>query len=392
MAGSEPRGLTTLPSLRPSWSNRARVPRRRLSIGPRGLGPAILAFALALSACAGEEDLTLADDEVALVVVVDAEDHLVASQWVRPGEAHRLALSAPHALVILRLPREGVVYLGEGSWLDQLPSVHTVDTLPCAVCLAPPTTSEQQRVAPGEACPVPSGASGVLRDPDGATAEAAALRLARVRASLRLAWGPPACARVARMGPSNGSLGSTFDTMLPAGGLPWTRLHGVRSPPPPALVAEDLSAVDVLIVESIVRTYTSTEARVLEAWVRAGGGLMVTSGFGNSTEPARINSLLSALDITVSGPPRDALLVAFEQHRVTRGVVELDFMGGFGVRGGGLPFARTAEGPVALVREHGAGRVVVWGDDWILGNPTLDRSPDGKLFWANSLLWLAGAP
>ena len=91
-------------------------------------------------------------------------------------------------------------------------------------------------------------------------------------------------------------------------------------------------------------------------------------------------------------PPRDALLVAFEQHRVTRGVVELDFMGGFGVQGGGLPFARTAEGPVALVREHGAGRVVVWGDDWILGNPTLDRSPDGKLFWANSLLWLAGAP
>lgn len=389
MAGSEPRGLTALPSLRPSWSNRPRVPRLKPSLG---LGPAILAFALALSACAGEEDLTLADDEVALVVVVDAEDRLVASQWVRPGEAHRLALSAPHALVILRLPREGVVYLGEGSWLDHLPSVHTVDTLACAVCLAPPTTSEQQRVAPGEACPVPSGASGALRDPDGATAEAVALRLARVRASLRLAWGTPVCPRVARMGPSNGVPGRTFDAMLPAGGLPWTRLHATSSPPPPTLDAADLAALDVLIVENIVRTYTSTEARALEAWVRAGGGLMVTSGFGNSTEPARINSLLSALDITVTGPPRDALLATFEEHRVTRGVLELDFQGGFGVRGDGLPFARTAEGPVALVREHGEGRVVVWGDDWILGDPTLNRGPDGKLFWANSLLWLAGAP
>jgi hypothetical protein len=357
-----------------------------------GSGLAITTILLALAACAAEEDLTLADDEVALVVVVDADDRLVASQWVRPGEAHRLALSAPHALVIVRLPSEGIVYLGEGSWLDQLPAAHTVDTLTCVVCLAPPTTSAQQRVAPGEACPVPSGASGVLRDPDGATAEAAALRLARVRASLRLAWGTPVCPRVARMGPYNGLDGSTFDAMLPAGGLPWTRLHGNKSPPPPTLVAADLGAVDVLIVENIVRTYTSTEARVLEAWVRGGGGLMVTSGFGNRTEPAPINSLLGALDITVSGQPRNALLASFEEHRVTRGVLELDFMGGFGVQGDGLPIARTAEGPVALVREHGEGRVVVWGDDWILGNPTLDSGPDGKLFWANSLLWLAGAP
>lgn len=347
---------------------------------------------LALTGCSGEDLLTLADDELALVVVTDGEDRPVSSAWVGPGEAYRVALGEPHTLVAFHLRRDSVVYLGEGSWLEHLPEVRSSTDIPCAVCLAPPTAAEQQRVAPGEVCPLPSAARGELYPAEASSTEDDAVRLARLRDTLRLVWGTPVCPRVARLGPSNGSLGSTFDTLLPAGGLPYARMHGSKSPPPPPLVAADLADLDLLIVENIVRTYTSTESRVLEAWVRGGGGLMVTSGFGNSSEPARLNTLLAALGVTLSGPPRDALVVSFEQHRVTRGVVELDFMGGFGVQGEGLPFARTAESPVALVREHGGGRVLVWGDDWILGNPTLDRSPDGKLFWANSLLWLAGAP
>jgi hypothetical protein len=160
-----------------------------------------------------------------------------------------------------------------------------------------------------------------------------------------------------------------------------------------------LAAFDIVILDRLSRTFESDEAATLASWVQGGGSLMSLAGYvNNEADGARPNSILAALPVRYApgliamGPFR--YVSDFSAHPTTNGLRTVPFWGGYRVT-----LAGTCDGPsqvvasiddtsVAVACQEGAGRLYVWGDEWVEYSSQW-ASTDAPRFWQNAMDWLA---
>jgi hypothetical protein len=174
-----------------------------------------------------------------------------------------------------------------------------------------------------------------------------------------------------------------------------TRLATNSSPVSAAMLAQ----YDVVILDQVARSFDPSEAAVLAAWVQAGGSVMSLCGFANSASdwqqpdslladlPLQFNSTLYLATLP-NGCPGDVTDIAM--YPVTAGLHAVPFCGGFGVTVAGAcdPIAFVQGSPVGAVCEQGAGRVYLWGDEWVEYSSTWVPGMDTQQFWQDAIDWL----
>jgi len=156
---------------------------------------------------------------------------------------------------------------------------------------------------------------------------------------------------------------------------------------------------DIVILDHLTRTFDADEAAALASWVHAGGSLIALAGFVNdSADVQPPSSLLAALPIRYT-PGLIALDVLthisdFSAHPTTAGLASVPFFGGYHVAltgtcdGDTQVIASLDRDPVAAACQHGAGRVYVWGDEWVDYSSQWDGKTDAPRFWKNAIDWL----
>ena len=148
------------------------------------------------------------------------------------------------------------------------------------------------------------------------------------------------------------------------------------------------AGVDVVLLEALDRTYTQEEAATLHDFVVQGGSLIALSGYlAGAADQSYYDSLLGQW-VEYLTPELTAAADQFTPHPVTVGVTSLVYMGGYQLQlvvpGTNIAFAQGM--PVGVVASVGAGRICVWGDEWI----TLDGTFDAQAmrFFSNAFTWL----
>lgn len=204
------------------------------------------------------------------------------------------------------------------------------------------------------------------------------------------------CQTIALFGGPGANGSSNFVAWLTSNGTDVVRMQDANDGAP-VLTAADLDPHQVIILDRLTREYSDDEAALMTAWVTAGGGLMVLTGYSGGGDDFRANSLLEGIGLAydtshglLSGP-----VTTFEPHPVTGGLTSVTFSGGWtvnpvdGVTGGtNTTVATISTFPVGIVQERGAGRVYVWGDEWITFDSEWNSMPEIESLWANTLGWL----
>jgi hypothetical protein len=160
-----------------------------------------------------------------------------------------------------------------------------------------------------------------------------------------------------------------------------------------------LAAFDIVILDRLSRNFDADEASALEAWVRGGGSVMSMTGYVNGNEDVdRANSLLAKLPILYLPGLLEhqsfAQVSTFTPHPTTTGLGHLPFFGGYRVElvgtcdGPSHVVATIDSTPVGVACQHGAGRVYVWGDEWVEYSSQWAPSADAPKFWKNVMDWL----
>lgn len=159
---------------------------------------------------------------------------------------------------------------------------------------------------------------------------------------------------------------------------------------------ELLDKYSVIILDRLARGYSPEEAALIEAWVAGGGGLMAVTGHVASQDAVdQTNSILRPLGLgfNTSKGFFSGSVVDWTPHALSEGVTSMVFLGGLFVDmaegGANAVIGTRPEGPVAVVQTHGAGRVFVWGDEWILFDSQWEQLVELRTFWANILGWLS---
>ncbi len=157
-----------------------------------------------------------------------------------------------------------------------------------------------------------------------------------------------------------------------------------------------LDAYDVVLLDQLTREYAMVEAMAFEAWVSAGGGLMaMTSHTADPTiAQAWPHSILGAFGLEYQGALLDGPVTDFMPHPITVGITSVTFLGGFSVVElvpGSSDVIGQLPGPIPVARtqEHGAGKVFVWGDEWIEYDSEWTTLPQITQLWTNIFAWLA---
>jgi hypothetical protein len=203
--------------------------------------------------------------------------------------------------------------------------------------------------------------------------------------------------RIALLGLPGLNPSSNFQGWLRSNGQAVTRLQTTTmTSSTSSVTAALLTDYDVVILDRLVRTYSSTEARVLRDWVMAGGGVMSMSGYtGGGEDVTRPNTLLAAIGLQYLPGLQNGPVTSFAAHPVTMGLSSVTFSGGYlvgevaGVSGGmNTVTATLSAGPVEIVQVRSNGRVVVWGDEWVEFDSEWQAMPMIQQFWVNVLGWL----
>ncbi len=200
------------------------------------------------------------------------------------------------------------------------------------------------------------------------------------------------CLAIALVGTPGGLAASQFEQWLIDRGTSAERIN-------PALVdAAVLSAYDVVILDQLTREYTPAEAAAFDAWVSAGGGLMAMTGHTASPVSAQQwpNGILGPMGLEYQGPLRDGPVTDFVPHPITVGLTSVTFLGGFEVvatiPGQSDVIARLpGMQPAAQGQVRGAGKVFVWGDEWIEYDSEWQALPEITQLWTNIFEWLTPA-
>jgi len=164
---------------------------------------------------------------------------------------------------------------------------------------------------------------------------------------------------------------------------------------------EGLAAFDVVILDQLTRDFEGSEAAALASWVHAGGAVMSLTGYLNAdSDWSRPNSLLARMPARyvpglIAAPPSLAFLTTFSPHPLTADLHSVPFWGAYHVAlsgecDGDTRVVASLEGaPVAIACEHGAGRLYVWGDEWVEYSSQWTRRSDAPRFWQNAICWLS---
>jgi hypothetical protein len=160
------------------------------------------------------------------------------------------------------------------------------------------------------------------------------------------------------------------------------------------LTAAFLAAFDVVIFDRMQRTYTPEEASAIEAWVRAGGGVLSMTGFANAVDPdiTAPNSLLAPFGGQYVPPLLEGSSIVtitdFVPSPVTTNIAALPFAGGYAVQvqPGWTVVAYDTGTPIAMIAEHGGGRIYMWGDEWV--EYSMEWGNNVQAFWQDGIDWL----
>ncbi|HEX6239470.1 MAG TPA: hypothetical protein VFZ61_01200 [Polyangiales bacterium] len=146
------------------------------------------------------------------------------------------------------------------------------------------------------------------------------------------------------------------------------------------------------------RPFTADEVAALGRWVRAGGGLMTTTGYSDeNSEVTNMNLLLNPLGAGYSTSNKDTqgFVTQWESHPITANVMKIRTDNGVQPDGSAaMTLARDEGGRVALqVTQADSGRVAVWGDEWITYDSEWSDTQDQQVdrLWLNLLKWLSPA-
>ena len=199
------------------------------------------------------------------------------------------------------------------------------------------------------------------------------------------------CLRIGVLGMPGTLASSSFQGWLEARGTTVTRI-GLDDTP---LTAAQLAAFDVVVLDRLVREYTTDEAALLLAFVSGGGGLMSMTGYsGGGEDRLRPNGLLAGLGVEYIAELRSGPVTMFEPHPLTAMLTSVTFAGGYRVAD--LPgatstrtvVARLTDGAAGVAIEQGEGRAFVWGDEWIQFDSEWSTMPEITRLWVNALSWL----
>ena len=207
------------------------------------------------------------------------------------------------------------------------------------------------------------------------------------------------CRRIGIMGAPGANPSSNFQAWLETQGAIATRFHADASAP--TLQRSELETFDLVIVDWLQRLYTAEEATTLAEWVREGGALMVMTGHDSGATADRHVSLIAALgpsfDLAagpISGP---ATLLAHPTTASADGTGTLPpvtFNGGLRttvpaeLTADIVPMASIGDEIVGVAGPLGAGRVLLFGDEWIEFDSEWSTMPPILQLWLNTVTWL----
>jgi hypothetical protein len=164
-----------------------------------------------------------------------------------------------------------------------------------------------------------------------------------------------------------------------------------------------LSKYQVIIVQDLssMDPFSASEIDALEAWIRAGGGLMTLIGYAGPVERNNINAVLSRFGIQYGA---DAILAKqgnstipitgwVGTHPITAGVTQIGIDNGYPIVGDGLTLARQSGYDLLQVKDVGSGHLAVYADEWITYDSEWEQHPEYhvELFWLNAVKWLTAA-
>lgn len=211
---------------------------------------------------------------------------------------------------------------------------------------------------------------------------------------------PYGCRRIGIMGAPGANPSSNFQAWLETQGAIATRFHadeGAR-----ALQRAELETFDLVIVDWLQRRYSIDEAETLALWVREGGALMVMTGHDSGETADRHVSLLAALgpsfDLRAGPIGGPAMLLPHPTTRTADGMGTLPpvtFNGGLrttvpaSLAADVVPMAVIGTEVVGVAGPIGAGRVLLFGDEWIEFDSEWSTMPPIIQFWLNTVRWLA---
>jgi hypothetical protein len=207
------------------------------------------------------------------------------------------------------------------------------------------------------------------------------------------------CLKIGTIGKSLHGSDETFAAWLGrrSGGV--TELAGQQ------LTAELLAPIQALIIQDVrERAYTQDEINVLEKWVSDGGGIFALTGYTADIN-TNVNALLApyginygVLLVLVNPLANESVPVdTWYPDPVTEGITKVGVVSAYEVQGGGKILAEGNDlllGKQVMFRsvEHGKGKVLAWGDEWITYNSEWVTRTDYQVarLWQNSLQWLGG--
>lgn len=200
------------------------------------------------------------------------------------------------------------------------------------------------------------------------------------------------CLSIAIVGTPGSLANSQFEQWLIDRGTSTERID-------PLLVdAAALAPYDVIILDQLTREYAPAEAMVFDDWVNAGGGLMAMTGHTASPVSAQQwpNGILGPMGLVYQGALLNGPVTDFSPHPTTMGLTSVTFLGGFEVAAtipGQSEVVARLPGmvPAAQAQERGAGKVFMWGDEWIEYDSEWAALPEIAQLWTNIFEWLTPA-
>jgi len=212
------------------------------------------------------------------------------------------------------------------------------------------------------------------------------------------------CLSVATLGqPGGAGNGSVFSAWLSM-----RSTNGATDLADAVLTDELLAPFQVLIIQNVsgYDAYAPSEVETLQRWVEAGGGVMTLIGYAGADEANNVNGLLAPYGLSYGTvdvmkatfdlatlASQTAPVVEWPGHPLSMGVTAVGMDNGKPVLGNAAIVA-TGEGhTLAMVTEAGAGKVFLWGDEWITFDSEWVGRPEFQieLFWVNILGYLTPA-
>lgn len=214
------------------------------------------------------------------------------------------------------------------------------------------------------------------------------------------------CLRIGILGrPGKWGQGSAFGDWLLERGSFVADLHDAT------LTAQTLADYDILIVNDVTddgnanhgidRAYSEDEVRALEAWVRGGGGLLSLIGYWSADAVTNVNSLLAPFgmaygDRSILSGGTQTVEGWDREHALAQHVSAIGISNGNEPTGDGALFAWDEQSQVTAglaqsgTTAVGAGKVAMWGDEWITYDALWTERPDYDIeqLWINLANWL----